>query len=250
VNTQANDVYRKLRDSLKANCYKPDLEDDIINLLIRLSASNVSNIERLELKLRNNAGNKQEFIDFLTEGWAADLFIVNKFNVVYEPCGKAGPDFLVERDGNCLFIEVRRFHENPQEREEIDRARDLGTVIFGTSPIKSVYRLIDAMIEKSRQSIEGKPYVLLIKSMRSWDDNTIAKWAWEGFSENVEKNKVSGMLFDSGWRDSATDQRFYFSSNQIAVNSVNVELIEQLENPTLPPFDSIMQKYGHLYPPV
>ena len=249
-NTDAESVHRKLANSLKGKCYPDDLVTGTVKLLRDLVNNNVDNVARLETKLRNAADNKQDFLDIWTEGWAASLFSASQFDVIYEPCREAGPDLSLASRGHVLFVEVRRFRESPEEREEAEQSIADGRAWWGPSPDDSVNMFFSKITEKSRQSVAGKPYVILTKCMRTPEDKTIAKWTIDELSKHKEYADISGVLFDSGWRDVATGQRFHFYHNQQAATPLDPAVASRLQNPVLTSSDALLQKYGHTYPPL
>lgn len=87
------------------------LIDGVRIAMTRLKNQELDKIGRLLTNLIGSCIDLQTFLDFLVEMWAADLFITNGWNVMYEPKGQdvPGPDLSLDQHfllRSCVFVRI------------------------------------------------------------------------------------------------------------------------------------------------
>ncbi len=165
----------------------------------------------------------------------------NGFQVVYEPFGRRGPDLSASCSGYRFFIEVSRFREDYETSHKLNQKLEEGNETLveygrGEKDIELVYGKI---LSKLKQLPENGTGIVFIRS----DNPRIEELEFQGAATYLdrlgsEQNllvQLSGVLFDSGWINLDTHNRFYLWHNRKAKKPINNMLAEKLRNLKEPP---------------
>lgn len=228
--------YKRLVARMKYYGYSEEEIFSAILLLQDLDQGNIKNLDGFYNILMERLENKEQYLDIWIEGKTALTLAFNNFNVTYNPLGN-GPDLLAEDFGHQLYVEVKRYREDWLTRRKLEEATEKGTK-YGRGQ-RDVEKLIGDVLKKTSQLPRGEIDIVFIRSDNITIEEVDFKLAMHDFDEMVRSNpvyrRISGILFDSGWVNIRTGQRFYLHLNPQAEKPLSLVLAERLRNLEEPP---------------
>jgi len=141
------------------------------------------------------ASDRDVFLDYLAELRYALVFRGLGFSVRFEPCGAAGPDLEVTRDGRAAMVEVARF----RPRNPGPPLRDLGVLEEYGNPERDIAKSIAKVRHKFNQA-RGDLYIVAI-----WNDDDALEeleiqFAVERLARHSERPlSLQFVLYGSPW---------------------------------------------------
>ena len=166
-----------------------DVNEAIDYYLTRLRAAGASGVDAYEKTLRNNLGNEDQVVNFLSEAVAALMFLRHGDVLMRDK-----PDLFVKLRGESFYAEVKHFNRKEQDDldEEAERnAPELELVRIGdTVPLegKTPWRQIaNVAINKASSYIDGAVNILVIHS----DSDALHRRCESGANEFSDDMKLT-----------------------------------------------------------
>ena len=233
--------YIKMICRMKKCGYGEKLIYQVLLLFEDLRRLKVQNIDRFQKALFENIADNEQCLDHWAEGKAALTLASNGFQVVYEPFGKLGPDLSASYSDYRFYVEVSRFREDYETSQKLSQKLEEGNetlVEYGRGE-KDIELVYDKILSESKQLPESEKGLVFLGSdnlrMEELEFQEAATYLDGLVSEQNLLAKLSGVLFDSGWINLATHNRFYLWHNLKAKNPINNMLAEKLRNLKEPP---------------
>jgi len=231
-----------------------------------MQVSNVKNINIWLHELISRLPDHQQYLDVWVQGWYADMFAFNEFQVVMNPYGTLGPDLKINLLNECAYIEVLRIRVDLEEEHTIEQnMRDalsngllysegsIGKVIinkktgerrFEPEVTETVRKLSQKISNKYRQGAENslintEPYIVAAHSVSHKTDDIIFKLVTKLFEIEAElggsqRKAISGCLFYNGFVHLPLRKCCNFWKNPNSGNGQK-EFMEKLNNLSAPP---------------
>ena len=188
-------------------------------------------------ELRRALSDRPQYRDILNQGWFAWMFAYNGLQVTMNPQGKRGPDLLIQRDKEVIYIEVKRFRPNEMTDELLLQDGPGGTLAeYGNwgEDSKKVFRRINDKHEQAEKFTDNGAYLVAVQSDDSAIDELTLTEAVQGGNEWA---KISGALLYTGSIRSRTGEWCWLWENPHAEPSRRLsnnwkDLLSSLRLPT------------------
>lgn len=236
--------YAEIMRGMKSNAYS---EEEIYSVVLLVKdLEKYADVKLFQRKLFNALTQKEQYLDIWAEGKVALILAFSGFEVTLYPFGHEGVDLRVAwQDYNLqpFFVEVARFRENYQTREELKKAIEKGILVpygRGEKDVEAVYQKI---ITEAAQLPRNEIGLVFLKSDNVTIEDVEFEPATMYLQELVSKNstytRLSGVLFDSGWVKTLTGERFHLWRNPKAEMPIDDVLAAKLIRLKEPPTHSM-----------
>ena len=213
-------------------------------LLEDLGHLGVENVDRFQKALFENIADSEQYLDHWAEGKAALTLACNGFCVVYEPCGRPGPDLSASCLGYRFYVEITRCREDYKTSEKLSQKLEgwNGTLVKYGRGEKDVEILYGKILSEAEQLPENETELVFLQSdnarMEEIEFEEVTPYLDSLVSEQNVLAKMSGVLFDSGWVKFPAHERFYLWRNPKAEKPINDLLAGKLQSLKEPPTHS------------
>lgn len=233
----------QIRVHMEAEGFCPEWVESLPILANDLDGCGVRNIPAWLRELKPRLSDKEQYLDVWAQGWFALVLAHNRYVATMNPLGNSGPDLLVQVQGHDMYVEVRRFVADYDERRRLEKTE--GIMVRYGDLSKDVGRVLDAIQHKSRQGQDiptSASYVVAIRS----DKESIEEVEFQCAVQEMEQEAAAGggqysaigsVLFYHGYVNVTTGKRWYVWRNPNAApgrfppNAVS----QRLEMLSLPP---------------
>jgi hypothetical protein len=230
---------------MKAQSFCQDLAESLPLLVGDVHERSVRNIDVWLREVESRLGDKEQYLDVWAQGWFTSVFAYNGFTVTMNPLGEAGPDLLIQREGKDIYVEVRRFHTDYEERHRLQEESPEDILVPYGDFMKDTRKVIDGIVTKSRQGRSipnGACYLVAVRSDKeSIEDlefgHAVEELQQEAAQGGGKYSAISGVLFYHGYLILSTGKRWYLWQNPNAEQQrrLTQELATILGNLQLPP---------------
>ena len=231
--------YNRIIHQMKEYGYGEEQIYCVLLLLEDLRRFGVGNIDQFQKSLIGSMTDSEQYIDHWLEGKVALKFACNDFSVVYEPCGRSGPDLSVICPGYRFYVEITRFREDYETNKKLKERNGI-LVQYGRGE-KDVEKLHDKIQSKVKQLRENEIGLVFLRSdnvcIEDIEFEEVKTYLDTMASQNL-LTKLSGVLFDSGWIRCRTHERFYLWRNSEAERPIDDLLAVILQRLKEPPIHS------------
>lgn len=216
----------------------------VLFLLEGLRHLGMQNIDRFQKALFENIADSEQYLDHWAEGKAALTLACNGFRVVYEPCGRPGPDLSASCLGYRFYVETTRSREDYETSQKLSQKLEEwnGTLVEYGRGEKDVELLYGKILSEAKQLPENETGLVFLQSdnvrMEEFEFEEATTYLDRLVSEQNLLAKMSGVLFDSGWVKFPAHERFYLWRNPKAEKPINDLLAGKLQSLKEPPTHS------------
>ncbi len=228
--------YIKIIHRMKVRGYGEKQIYRVLLLLEDLIRLGVENIDRFQKALFENVADSEQYPDHWAEGKAALTLVCNGFLVVYEPCGRPGPDLSASCPGYRFYVEVTRFREDYETSQKLSQKLEEwnGTLVEYGRGEKDVELLYGKILSEAKQLPENETGLVFLRS----DNVRIEGFEFQETTTGLDRlvseqnllGKLSGVLFDSGWVEFPAHERFYLWRNPKAERPIDDLLAGKLQS--------------------
>jgi len=204
----------------------------------------VENIDRFQKALFENIADSEQYLDHWAEGKAALTLACNGFHIVYEPCGRSGPDLFASCPGYRFYVEITRSREDYETSQKLSQKLEEwnGTLVEYGRGEKDVELLYGKILSEAEQLPENETGLVFLQS----DNVRIEEFEFEEATTYLDRlvseqnllAKMSGVLFNSGWVKFPAHERFYLWRNPKAERPIDDLLAGKLQSLKEPPTHS------------
>ncbi|MDP2948352.1 MAG: hypothetical protein Q8P22_02285, partial [Chloroflexota bacterium] len=159
-------VLTQIRTSMEDRGFPRDWVESLPLLVNDLESLKVQNIAGWLREVKSRLDEKEQYLDVWAQGWFAWAFAFNGFAMTMNPSGSIGPDLLVKVRSQDIFVEVRRFRTDYEERKRLEEGGPDGELVPYGDFSKDVRRVLGAVQAKSRQGKgipDGSSYMVAIR---------------------------------------------------------------------------------------
>jgi hypothetical protein len=216
----------------------------VLLLLEDLRHLGMGNIDRFQKALFENIADSEQYLDHWAEGKAALRLACNGFRVVYEPCGRPGPDLSVSCPGYRFYVEVTRSREDYETSQKLGQKLEEwnGTLVEYGRGEKDIGLLYGKILSEAEQLPENETGLVFLQSdnvrMEEFEFEEATTYLDRLVSEQNLLAKMSGVLFDSGRVKFPTHERFYLWRNPKTERPIDDLLAGKLQSLKEPPTHS------------
>jgi len=216
----------------------------VLLLLEDLRHLGMQNIDRFQKALFENIADSEQYLDHWAEGKAALTLACNGFCVVYEPCGRPGPDLSASCPGYRFYVETTRSREDYETSQKLSQKLEEwnGTLVEYGRGEKDVGLLYSKILSEAEQLPENETGLVFLQSdnvrMEEFEFEEATTYLDRLVSEQNLLAKMSGVLFDSGWVKFPAHERFYLWRNPKAERPIDDLLAGKLKSLKEPPTHS------------
>lgn len=157
-----------------------------------LRSAGLQNVDAWAKHLNKARGNDEAYRDLYIEGDYALSFARCGYLVQLVPKGQEGPDLKLTVDGAEIFMEVSRFREDEDLRDQMGKSNEMVQM-----PDRS-QKVFEKVSIESKQLISGKPGIVLLHSSNIGIDEHEFQQAIA--SKATPLAKVSAVIFRDTWR--------------------------------------------------
>jgi len=162
---------------------------------------------------------RDAFEDFYIEGHYARKWAISGLDVQLRPCGKKGPDVLVSKDEEYIFVEVTRIREDELLAEKQKEAGRRGELIEIPITTQQIYSKI---LGEYHQLVRGAANAILVHSDSSVKEGADFRGVVSYIREEILRDatlhsKVNAFIFYDKWGIDSKGTRCCVFVNKYAV---------------------------------